>query len=60
MPHQPAYNENSWRLSRIKQLWAELRTTRAETPHYAELVDRIRSEAEAYNRSVSAKHAGPN
>jgi hypothetical protein len=60
MPHQRAYDENGWRLSRIKQLWAELRTTRAATPHYSELVDRIRGEAEVYNTSMSGKHASPN
>jgi hypothetical protein len=53
MPSEQVYDENSWRLSRIRQLWAELRTTRADTPHYFELVDRIRHEAEAYNHGTS-------
>jgi hypothetical protein len=51
MPSHQVHDEHSWRLSRITQLWAELRTTRAATPHYYELVDRIRREAEAYTRA---------
>jgi hypothetical protein len=60
MPTQEGYDENSWRLSRIRQLWSELRTTRPETPRHYELVARIRAEAEAYNRGMSAgQHASP-
>ena len=32
----------AWRLSRIRQLWAELRLTKANTPRHTELVARIR------------------
>jgi hypothetical protein len=52
--HQQTDNENNWRLSRIRQLWSELRTTRAATPRHHELVARIRTEAQAYNRGMSA------
>ena len=59
MPNQHAYDENRWRLRRIRQLWAELRITRAETPLYYELVARIRHEAEAYNGSFQSSQSGP-
>ena len=66
MSSEQASDDNHWRLSRIRQLWAELRTTRARTSHYAELVECIRREAEAYNRGASGqafprrrKGAGP-
>jgi hypothetical protein len=60
MPSQQVYDEHSWRLSRIRQLWGELRMTRAATPLYAELIDRIRREAEAYNRGTSDQQSAVN